>query len=268
MAKTNDPQDDDSLDRNKNNDSDDTFGLPEIHYEPIKRDEIQIEPESTSENSEQTSAQSKSEGDESAWDEGNIRAAEEPAEKAAEDSTQTEYYKSVYEEEESSIWPKVLGALGVVIVLLALVWYFVIYKPKQDEAAEKARIEAQQKAAAQKAREEEETRLRMERETAERQRLDSLANASKKPAAGSIETLNERTGRYYVVIASALDSDLLMDYAKKLSANGETCKIIPPYGKHKVSRISIAEGETFAAASAKAEELKATYGDALWVLKY
>jgi hypothetical protein len=71
-----------------------------------------------------------------------------------------------------------------------------------------------------------------------------------------------------VVVASAVDVDLLTDYAKKLSEKGVSSKIIPPYGKYKVYRITIDSGDSFAMAQAKADGLKAEYGDAVWVLKY
>ena len=100
----------------------------------------------------------------------------------------------------------------------------------------------------------------------EKRRADSLANAT--PAEGTIETLTERTRRYYVVVASAIDDDLIMDYAKNLSKKGVSSKIIPPFGKVKFFRIAVAEGETYADAQATADGLKAQYGDGAWVVKY
>lgn len=250
MAKRDDQNEDDQKDENLNSDSDDSFGLPEIEYQPIQKKEEPVE-EPTEEPAEV----------ESSYEPQPYKEENQPNE---EEST---YHYRPYEEEESSIWPKVIGILVVILVALAATWYLVIYQPRQKAEAEKARIEAEQRAAAQKAKEEEENRLRLQRQAAEKRRLDSL-EAIKNPPAGTIETLSARTGRYYVVIASAIDSDLLMDYAKKLGAKGVSSKIIPPYGKHKVSRITIAEGDSFVDAQAKADALKAEYGDALWVLKY
>ncbi|MFM7195677.1 MAG: hypothetical protein ACKOYP_12980, partial [Bacteroidota bacterium] len=76
------------------------------------------------------------------------------------------------------------------------------------------------------------------------------------------------TKRYYVVVASSLDADLLMDRAKKLSASGVSCKIIPPFGQWKFHRLGILDQETFALAQAKADESKATYGNDIWVMRY
>ncbi|NBP68850.1 MAG: hypothetical protein EBU52_08900, partial [Cytophagia bacterium] len=114
----------------------------------------------------------------------------------------------------------------------------------------------------------EQERLAQERLEEERRRAQAEAEANAKPKEGSIETLSERTKRYYVVVSSSIDGDLVMDYAKKLSANGVNCKIIPPYGKVKFSRLTIAEGDTYASAQTLADGLKAQYGDGLWVIKY
>ncbi|NBW37696.1 MAG: hypothetical protein EBR30_22290, partial [Cytophagia bacterium] len=119
-----------------------------------------------------------------------------------------------------------------------------------------------------KAEAEEQERLAQERLEEERRRAQAEAEANAKPKEGSIETLSERTKRYYVVVSSSIDGDLVMDYAKKLSANGVNCKIIPPYGKVKFSRLTIAEGDTYASAQTLADGLKAQYGDGLWVIKY
>jgi hypothetical protein len=256
MAKRTD--DDEPKDENLSNDSDDSFGLPEIEYEPIRKQEENVEETPEPEQPEETYEPEVEESVVTSEYEENPEPVQEEVEHS---------YRPTYEEEESSIWPKLIAILAVIVIALAATWYFVLYKPQQD-AKEKARIEQQQKdAAALKAKEEEESKLRMAREAVEKRRLDSLA-AIVTPVAGAIETLSERTGRYYVVVASALDSDLLMDYARKLSDKGVGSRIIPPYGKHKVSRLTIAEGDSFNAAQAKADELKAEYGDALWVLKY
>jgi hypothetical protein len=231
--------------------SDDTFGLPEINYEPIRRGEPASEPEPTTEPTPEPIAQ---------YDEA---PSAEPSDSGEPTSTESEYhYKPV--QEPAPQWPKVLAIVLVVVVALGAAYYFLIYQPQQEEKARQATIKAQQDKE-RKAREEEENRARLEREAAERRRLDSLAAI---PKTGTIETLEQRTGKYYVVIASAVDVDLLTDYAKKLSEKGVSSKIIPPYGKYKVYRITIDSGDSFAMAQVKADGLKAEYGEALWVLKY
>jgi hypothetical protein len=165
------------------------------------------------------------------------------------------------EEEPAPVWPKVLGILLVIVIALGAVWYFMSYKPAQEKARlEKERLE--QEAQKEKDRLAEEQRLRDE---AAQRKADSLANI---PKTGAFEVLTERTMRYYVIVASAVDDDLLTDYAKKLSAQGVSSKLIPPFGKYKLYRLAIADGDTFAATQEVANGKKAEYGDALWVLKY
>jgi len=254
MAKRKSPKDDEPTNENLNNDSDDSFGLPEIKYEPLHKTEKLPEPEQEHVEEEKYETVQEESVMNNDYQEETQPVEEEP-------------YQFKSYEEEPSIWPKILGILFVIVLALGATWYFVIYSPKQKEIAEKARIEAEQKAAKQKAKDDDDNRLRLQKQAAEQRKRDSL-EALKNPPAGTIEILTERTGRYYVVIASAIDNDLLMDYAKKLGAQGISSKIIPPFGKHKVSRITIAEGDTFNVAQAKADELKAEYGDALWVVKY
>jgi len=256
MARRKKQDPEDTSNENKGNESDDSFGLPEIEYEPIRREEPSEPVSDTSSSYSEPAPEPQQE--ESAYSSYEERNQEE---QTSNDSS----YQYTPEYEEPSIWPKLLGILLVIVLALGATWYFVVYQPKEKERIAAEQAAAAERESARKAKEEEDNRIRLERQAAEQRRLDSLAAI---PKEGTIETLSERTGRYYVVISSALDRDLLMDYAKKLSDQGVSSKIIPPFGKHKVSRITISEGDSFDAAQAKANELKAQYGDGVWVLKY
>jgi len=249
MARRKKPTEDESTNENlgNKNESDDTFGLPEIEYKPLDRDE------STSTPSEVQQEQTISEESTTT----RYQYEERPVEGKSE-------YTYVPEEEVTPVWPKVLGILLVIVLALGTAWYLIYYKPAQAEKEKlaKAKLEQEQNAKREQDRLAEEQRLRDE---ADRRKADSLANASK---VGMVETLNGRTGRYYVVVASAVDDDLLMDYAKKLSGSGVSSKIIPPFAKYKFYRLTIADGDTFASAQEVANSKKSEYGDALWVLKY
>jgi hypothetical protein len=239
------------------NESDDTFGLPEIEYEPIKREEQPQKEEAPTESSFSESSQSET---------SQSSDFSEPVAEPVEDSGGSEYRPTyIEEEEESSNLPKILGILAVLLIIAGGIWYFLVYKPKQDDLAEKAKQEqlAKEEAANKKKLEDEETQRRADEE---RRKADSLANAT--PKEGAIETLSERTGRYYVVISSAIDDDLIMDHAKLLSAKGVSSKIIPPFGKVKFFRLAVAEGDTYASAQTTADGLKGEYGDGAWVVKY
>lgn len=244
MARRN-KQDEDPSPDDQNNNSDDTFGLPEIEYEPLQRDEPAA-PEP--------------------------RAATQPAyqqpethkEMEREEVPQNEYNTTYYsdEDEGGSPWPKILGIAAFLLIVAAVVYYFAVYRPDQQKiAAEK--LKQEQEAA-------EKQRLadlaEQQRLEAERRAADSLANAT--PATGVIDTLSERTGRYYVIIASAIDGDLIMDYAKKLAPKGLNPKIIPPHGNVKFYRLAIAEGDTYASTQATADQLKSEYSEGTWVVKW
>ncbi len=233
MAKTTKDNEDQPEKNSGSDDSSDNFGLPDIEYKPLDRTEPSAEP-----------VQAKYEETESNSGDGN---------------------SYTYEEEEGSSRAPVFIALiiAVVVIVSGFLVYKYWYVPKADREKKEriAKEDAQRKA-------DEEARLAKEREEAERKRLEAEAAAKAKPAAGTIETLSERTRRYFVVVSSNIDDDLVMDYAKKLSAKGVNTKIIPPFGKAQYFRLSIGDFDTFAAAQSSADAAKAEYGNALWVIKY
>jgi len=152
----------------------------------------------------------------------------------------------------------------LVLLIAGFLIYNFVWKPREVEKARKEQLakEAEDKlkkdAADRQAKAEEEARIRKEEE--------ALANA--KPKIGSMELLSARTRRYYVVIGSAVDDDLLNDFARKLSAKGISTKMLPPFGGKKFYRLTIADLETFALAQAKADAAKPEYGKGLWVIRY
>lgn len=227
------------------NESDDNFGLPEIEYKPLNREEQVVE-SVEQETSEEVV----------------VNATEYEAEEVTDDK-HTDHIFNPIEEEESNA-PKIIG----ILILLALVglgaWYFGWYKPDQRALADKQK---QEDARALLSRQQKEKQLAEQRRIDEEQRrADSIANA--KPNIGTIESLSGRTGRYYVVVASAIDDDLLMDYAKKLSLKGVSSQIIPSHGKVKFSRIAVSSGDTYADAQSNADGLKSEYDGGAWVVKY
>ncbi len=239
MAMKETPPDNEGEKQDESN-GDDNFGLPEIEYKPLDTDRESVS------GSETTSTLSSDE------------------QKANQYKMEKEYSYTPMEEPKSKAPVIIALVIGLVLLVGGFLVYQYVYKPK----AEKEKREL----AAAKAKKAEEARLAKEAEAAaeaERKRLaDEQAAANAKPIEGSIETLNERTGRYYVVITSAVDGDLTMDYAKKLSTNGTSVRIIPPFGKSKFNRLTLGDYGTFAEAQSSADALKPTYGDALWVIKY
>lgn len=65
-----------------------------------------------------------------------------------------------------------------------------------------------------------------------------------------------------------MDGDLLMDYAKKLSAKGTSTQIVPPFAKWKFYRLTVGSFDTYALAQTNADSAKAEFGEGTWVVKY
>ncbi len=235
MAKRKDKDDQPNDNLNDGNSGEDNFGLPEVEYKPLENQE------------QQTSK------------------VEESAYKA--EGTARESYSYTPTEEPKSNAPVIIAVvIGLVLVVAGyLIWEYV-YKP---QAAEKAKKELAAKNAAAKAAKDKADREAAERAAEEQRQRDAAAAAlAAKPAIGTIETLSSRTGRYYVVIASAVDGDLLMDYAKKLSAKGTSTQIVPPFGKWKFHRLTVGSFDTYALAQTNADSVKPEFGEGVWVVKY
>jgi hypothetical protein len=248
MAKRKTPSDEQGQDNENDNVNDDSFGLPDLDYKPLETTE-----------QEQTTTTQKEE---------TVNEPVAERQSFAETKKETNFtssYSAYMEEENKSRTPVIIGVVvALAVVIFGALFYFYVYKPQQ---VEKERLATE--AANRRAKEEQDLRDRQALEEASRKRVaDSLAAIQAQPKDGTIETLSDRTRRYYVVVTSAVDGDLVMDYAKRLSAKGVSTKIIPPFGKYKFSRLAIGDYDTFANAQASADAAKTEYGGAVWVLKF
>ncbi|MEJ0033737.1 MAG: DUF4366 domain-containing protein [Bacteroidota bacterium] len=252
MAKRKNPSDEKGQDNENQND--DSFGLPDLDYKPLETPQ-----EETTTTSSSTTKKEEVKSEPVA--ENTFKTTETKRE------TQTRSYQPYMdeEEEERSKAPVIVGiVVALAVVVAGGLYYFYVYKPQQKEKQEQLARDVEEKRLA-------DEKAAREREAAEAKRqheADSLAAVNAKPAIGTIETLTDRTKRYYVVVTSAIDGDLVMDYAKKLSAKGISTKIIPPFGKYKFSRLAVGDYDTFANAQASADAAKSDYGGAVWVLKF
>lgn len=254
MARRKKPTDDETNENlNKSNDSsDDTFGLPDIEYKPLDR------VEETTTVVETTTVYSSNEPEP---EKQNVVTGEYNQPVVTEEQPSSEF---AFEEEPAPVWPWVVGILLIVLLAGGAAWYFAIYKPKAEKDA-LAALTAEREKHKQDSIRDANARFNEARLAAEKRKADSL-NAI--PKTGVFEALTERTGRYYVVVASAVDDDLLVDHAKKLGEKGVSTKLIPPFRKYKFYRLTIADADTFAGAQQIADSKKSEYTDALWVLKY
>lgn len=248
---------------NIHQESDDNFGLPEVEYEPLNRDDATpVEEPAETAHASYTSQQEETVEPEY------VESASARDEDVLEDDAAYAPVHTYEEEDESSpVWPKVLIALLIVAAIGGgAYWYFGIERPRQLAEAAAAQAAAD-KALADKQKADSEAAAQRQRDEDARRRADSLANAT--PKEGSVEALTARTGRYYVVISSAIDDDLIMDYARKLSKNGAVCRIIPPFGKTKFSRLAVDVKDTYADAQSTADGMKGgDYGNDIWVVRY
>lgn len=88
------------------------------------------------------------------------------------------------------------------------------------------------------------------------------------PDPGDFQVVTAKTGSYFVVIASFVDSDLAEDYAKKLSTDGIGATILSPEGRG-FHRLAIGgEYSSFADATMEIETVKGNYGPEVWIFKY
>src|SRR5688572_10863109 len=130
MARKKKTDEDESTNENlgNQNDSDDTFGLPEIEYKPLNRDEES--PTSSSEIQPVETTQPETSSFNS-----NYETVQKPMEQQPE-------YAYDPEEESTPVWPKVLGILLVLALAGGAAWYFISYRPAQEKARiEKERLE-------------------------------------------------------------------------------------------------------------------------------
>lgn len=248
MAKRKNPEDQPDENLDNNNESEDNFGLPDIEYKPLDESNEEVKNEESSEQNSDTG-----------------HAEEAPKEPPVQPHERYVYTPPV---EEKSKAPMVIGiVIAAVIIIAGFLIYNYVYKPAKEK--ERQEQEAKLRKAAEDKRKADAARLAKEQEEARQRAIaDSIAAANAKPLEAPIETLTERTRRYYVVISSAIDDDLVMDYAKRLSKEGVGTKIIPPFGSTKFYRLAIADHETYALAQSNADNVKDKYGSEVWVVRY
>lgn len=281
------------------NEADDSFGLPDLDFEPLDEsssddeDEPEPAPEEEPETEEPVVEEEPAEEPEVEveLDEVEEEAAEEPVaeddeidepieeeeteemteiadvdEDDVEDTSETET-KAYKPPKPESNGPKIVIAIISTIIVAIAVWYFAIYAPGKKKEEEKARTE-------QLAKDAEQERIAKEQK-AEADRIAREAAAKKaeeeaRAKGATFTTITEPTRRYYIVIESFVDEDLAADLGKKMAADGvSTALLSPKDGKKRLYRLTLAgDYGSFREAQDEANKLKPDYGDDLWVLRY
>ena len=89
-----------------------------------------------------------------------------------------------------------------------------------------------------------------------------------KPSKPTTEILLEPTGRFHVVIKSALDRETIMKAATALNDSGIECLVIPANATSPSNRLVLFSTENLEQARVKADSLRSSFGAGIWVLKY
>jgi len=157
--------------------------------------------------------------------------------------------------------------IGVIVIAIAIYWFF-FREPTQKQVVQRPVVEEvetpQITEEAPPAETTTETPAKVEEPPAE-----TTAPASTVEE-GSFEAINQPTGRYYIVLNSFIDGDLAEDFAQDMANEGVDTRIIPPAESRKgFNRVVLSnEYSTFQAAQTNLGDLKAVFGESIWVLKY
>jgi hypothetical protein len=149
-----------------------------------------------------------------------------------------------------------LSLIGVIIVAIAIYWFF-IRTPKEE-------IEPIQEPVVV----EDTTNVEPVFEEPEPEPVEVVEEPIQ-PEEGTFTTITNRTGRYYIVLNSFFDEDLANDFAKKLANSGVNTVILGGQDKKAFKRVALSEDfGGWTDAESRMNELKGTYGEEIWVLKY
>ncbi|MGK7393658.1 MAG: SPOR domain-containing protein [Candidatus Cyclobacteriaceae bacterium M3_2C_046] len=88
------------------------------------------------------------------------------------------------------------------------------------------------------------------------------------PETGEMTTISSPTGRYYIVVGSFIDDDLAMDLGNQLAAKGMNSYLIEPSGDNKFYRLGLGNFDSWNQALNRLEDLKTTFDNEIWVLKF
>ncbi len=190
---------------------------------------------------------------------------EEPQESeySKQDIIHNTYEEEGYREKKSPVLWIILAIIVLIGLGIGLFWWFNREESPKVVAKKKQPVKVEQPVVS-----EPEPEPVTTKETTEPDNSSFSSDVSGNLTPGEIINVTSPTGQYFVIIASAVDDDLLRDYAKKLVAEGYGCAVLAPIGNTIFSRLAIAELPSLNEATIKTEELKSEFGDKIWVKKY
>lgn len=163
------------------------------------------------------------------------------------------------DEKKSSSLPLILILAGIILLAGIFVYFFAF-----DNDSPQEQLTQRPEAAAPftyEEEEEEDAYVEDDWNTAE-------AETEAPVAEGSVSNISQRTGRYYVIVGSFIDGDLAADFANRLAKEGQQAKIIEPSGTQKFYRLSVNDAESISDLQANMDNMKAKYGENIWIVKY
>lgn len=259
------------------NDADDSFGLPDLEYKPLDDDAN----DSESDDSEAATEAGDETNDATAEDEEESSEPEETADTYSNDTTDEEIETSESDEsdednkpelryqleETSSNAPKIIGGIIGVLLLAAAIWYFGFYGPQQKKLAEVEKAKQEEIDRVAKA-EADALKAKRDAEATAAAEEARLAAEAEELAKAGVQILDERTGRYYIVLESFIDGDFAKDFGNKIAKEGTPSFLIPPYSKKKMQRVGIGGYESIDEAKTALNDLPDEFGTGKWILKY
>ena len=240
-------EDEDFNSKSKKEDDSDDFGLPEIEESESKTEDLG---DPYSDNWEEKKEDPYSSDTYGSTEPESTEQEYGYNEEVEGENTEGEYKSSYYEEEygqkKSPVGWIVFGIIAVLAVIIGVIWWF-NREPEPAPVVQKPIIE--------------ETIVEPEPEPEPTPAPEPVKQAG-------VFEINQPTGRYYVIVASSIDKDLVHDYGKKLAKQGMTCNILAPRGNKKFHRLAVADYVSLNDASLKSEQLKSTLGGDVWVIRY
>lgn len=237
---------------NREEESDD-FGLPDVSYDPLDREQ-----ESSQED----------------YSYGNSYS-ESSYEEESDTYENQEYSNDVYnqpdedfEDEQDNSTKVLLIILGILIVLgglFAIYWFVIKDQESEPEIVETVPEQTQPEQQQQQPEAIPDDAFTPQEETTEEQPTEETTPTTSQ---GNIVKIASTSGEYYIVIGSFVDDDLAIDYGRELAAQGVSTYLLDPVGDNKFYRLAVDRFDTWSVAANQMEDLKATFGNNIWVLKY